>query len=208
MQTIITYRLAESKDEPSVLKLLREHFYTDEPLSKSQGYHDAADEQFAIGTIKFNTCTVAECDGHIVGFRLAYPSNKDNQVAAAYNGRPNTAFEKLMGFVCALERKSNVFARYQVDTVMQGHMLCVHSDFRGKGIARRLYEENMELAKQKGFPVYVCDCTSLFSARLCEKLGMEQTATMEFHEYCDENGKPYYSPEPPHDYARSYAKRL
>ncbi|KAL5291802.1 hypothetical protein ACFFRR_010908 [Megaselia abdita] len=208
MSSEIVYRLAEEKDEPGVLKLLRDHFYTDEPLSKNAGYHDPADEQFAVGLIKQGTSTVADVNGQIVGVRLAYPSHKKSQVSAKFNKKPTTAFERLMGFINALESKSNVFGRYQVETVMQGHMLSVHRDFRGKGIARKLYEHNMELAKEKGFPIYVCDCSSLFSSRLCEKLGMEQTATMEFHEYCDENGNAYYTPEPPHDFARSYAKKL
>lgn len=204
----ISYRLAEEKDEPGVLKLLREHFYTDEPLSKFDGYHDLADEQFAVGLIKLRTSTVAETNGEIIGVRLAYPNQKENLVCEAFNKKPTTAYDRLFGFVNALQVKSDVFNKYQVDTVMQGHMVGVNRNFRGKGIAGKLYEENMKLAKQKGFPVYVCDCTSLFSAKLCEKIGMEQIATMEFNEYCDENGNPYYNPDPPHDLARSYAKRL
>ncbi|KAL5292108.1 hypothetical protein ACFFRR_011113 [Megaselia abdita] len=208
MSSDIVYRPAEKKDEQGVLEFLREHFYTDEPLSKNDGYHDTEDEDFAIGLIIEGTSTVADLNGQIIGVRLAYPNHKDEQVSAAFNKTPTTAYERLFGFVNILETKSKVFERYQVDSSMQGHMLGVRRDLRGQGIAKRLLEENMKLAKEKGFSVYVCDCSSLFSARLCEKVGMEQTATMEFNEYCDENGNPYYNPDPPHDLARSYAKRL
>ncbi|KAL5284597.1 hypothetical protein ACFFRR_006724 [Megaselia abdita] len=208
MSSEIVYRTAEKKDEEGVLEFLREHYYTDEPLSKNDGYHDAEYEDFSVGLIKGGTSTVAVLNGQIVGVRLALPDRKDNQVSAAFNKKPTSAYERIFGLVNVLETRSNVFERYKVDLVMQRHGLGVRRNFRGQGIAKRLLEENMKLAKEKGFSVYACDCTSLYSARLCENLGMKQTATLEFTEYCDENGSPYYNPEPPHDLARSYVKRL
>lgn len=87
-------------------------------------------------------------------------------------------------------------------------MLSVHKDFRGKGIAKQLYVANIELARELGYPIYVSDCTSLFAAKLCEKLGMELTATMQFDELSDANGNAFSQPPPPHYYASSYALRL
>lgn len=54
-----------------------------------------------------------------------------------------------------------------------------------KGIAKQLYVANIELARELGYSIYVSDCTSLFAAKLCEKLGMELTATMQFYELSD-----------------------
>ncbi|KAL5291801.1 hypothetical protein ACFFRR_010907 [Megaselia abdita] len=211
----IKYRNAETKDEEAVLQLLRDHFYPDEPLNKSKGSHDKADEDFAIGTIKHGLCTIAEVfdashpDGYIVGCRLSYPSaREDVEAEEPKTSPPTTDFEKIVAFLGMLEAKSNVFQRFNVEKIAQGHMLSVHKDFRGKGIAKQLYVENIELARKLGYPIYVCDCTSLFSAKLCEKLGMELTATMQFDEFADANGNAYYQPPPPHDFARSFALRL
>lgn len=212
--SVIKYRVAEQKDEPAVLQLLRDYFYPDEPLNKSCGTHDKEDEEFAIGTIKHGLCTIAEVfdashpDGYIIGCRLAYPSTKDEAEEGIQKSPPVTNFEKIVAFLGMLEAKANIFQRFNVERIAQGHMLSVHENFRGKGIAKQLYVENIELARKLGYPIYVCDCTSLFSAKLCEKLGMELTATMQFDEFADANGNAYYQPPPPHDYARSYALRL
>lgn len=214
MTAEIKYRVAEPKDEQEVLQLLKDYFYPDEPLNKSSGCHDKEDEDFAIGTIKQGLCTIAEAfdadhpDGYIIGCRLSYPSSKDQIEEDSVKQPPITNFDKIVGFLGMLEAKADVFGRYNVEKIAQGHMLCVHKDFRGKGIAKQLYVENIELARKLGYPIYVCDCTSLFSAKLCEKLGMELTATMQFDEFADENGNAYYKPPPPHDYARSFALRL
>lgn len=210
----IKYRTADTKDEEKVLQLLREHFYPDEPLCQSCGIHDEEDEKFAIGIIKHGLCNIAEVfdashpDGYIIGCRLSYPSIKEERSAKFEDTIPTTPFQKIVAFLGMLSAKSNVFDRFNVERIAQGHMLTVHKDFRGKGIAKQLYVENIELARKLGYPMYVCDCTSLFSAKLCEKLGMELTATLQFDEFSDANGNAYYSPPPPHDYARSYALRL
>lgn len=210
----IKYRAAETKDEEKVLQLLREYFYPDEPLNQSCGNHDPEDESFAIGLIKQGLCNIAEVfdaahpDGYIIGCRLSYPNAKGEGSDKSEDIIPTTPFQKIVAFLGMLTAKSNVFERFNVERTAQGHIVCVHKDFRGKGIAKQLYVENIELARKLGYPMYVCDCTSLFSAKLCEKLGMELTATLQFDEFLDANGNAYYKPPPPHDYARSYALRL
>lgn len=206
----LTYRKVELSDSEAIRKFLRENFYPDEPLNQSTGSHLPTEEQQdgPISVIKLGTSTVAvDPEGQIAGVRLAYPK-RPADVKPPSQKIPTENYDRMMDFLALLGVRAEVFRKFNVDTSMHSMMLCVDKKYRGQGVGLKLYDENMKLARALGYPLYVCDCTSLFSAKLCEKLGMTKVLEMNYNEYCDENGNAIFHKVPPHDMARVYAKLL
>lgn len=204
----LTYRTVEEKDSLSVKTFLRENFYTDEPLSTNSDLPTEEQQQEAIDAIELGCSTIAlDQQGNIAGVRLAVPKEPAD-IKPPSKQIPTAHFDRLMNFLALLEFHADVFTKFNVDKSIYSIMLCVDKSYRGQGVGLKLYEENMKLAKSLGYPLYVCDCTSLFSAKLCEKLEMTKVLEMNYNEYCDENGNEIFHKVPPHDMARVYAKLL
>uniref|UniRef100_T1GHU7 N-acetyltransferase domain-containing protein n=1 Tax=Megaselia scalaris TaxID=36166 RepID=T1GHU7_MEGSC len=184
----IIYRVANESDKEKVGKFLYDHFWPDEPTFKAAGVLPNKEENDdVLKCIDYGTCTIAEDqNGTIAGVRLAkvrVPADIEKPAE-----KPWTQLDKILNS-CSM-------------------LICVSRDFRGKGVGLKLYSENMELGKRLGFKAYVCDCTSAFSAKLCEKLGMEVIAAIEYTECLDENGEQLFKPEAIHDKIRMYGKAL
>ncbi|KAL5291799.1 hypothetical protein ACFFRR_010905 [Megaselia abdita] len=148
-----------------------------------------------------------DAQGNIAGVRLAYPKTPSD-IKPPPKQTPTENFDRMMDFLALLGVRAEVFKKFNVDNSLHSMLLCVDKSYRGQGVGLKLYAENMKLGKQLGYPLYVCDCTSLFSAKLCEKLEMTKVFEMNYNEYCDENGNAIFHKVPPHDMARVYAKLL
>ncbi|KAL5291800.1 hypothetical protein ACFFRR_010906 [Megaselia abdita] len=204
----ITYRVAIPSDKQRIGKFLLEHFWPDEPTFKAAGVLPSDEEnEDCLRCIDYGTCTIAEDqNGIIAGVRLAKVRVPSDIEKAA--DKPWSQFDQIFEFLRIIAVNAKVFERYNVDKLLQSMLICVSRDFRGKGIGLKLYSENMELGKKLGYKVYVCDCTSAFSAKLCEKLGMECIAAWDYSEYLDEDGKQLFTPDSVHDKLRVYGKAL
>lgn len=204
----IIYRVANESDKEKVGKFLYDHFWPDEPTFKAAGVLPNKEENDdVLKCIDYGTCTIAEDqNGTIAGVRLAkvrVPADIEKPAE-----KPWTQLDKILEFLRVVALKANIFEKYNTDKLLQSMLICVSRDFRGKGVGLKLYSENMELGKRLGFKAYVCDCTSAFSAKLCEKLGMEVIAAIEYTECLDENGEQLFKPEAIHDKIRMYGKAL
>lgn len=204
----IIYRVATEADKPTIGKFLLEHFWPDEPTFKAAGVLPSVEEnEDCMKCIDYGTCTIAEDqNGTIAGVRLAkvrVPSDIEKPAE-----KPWSQLDKILEFLRVIAVNAEVFERYNVDKLLQSMLICVSRDFRGKGIGLKLYSENMELGKKLGYKAYVCDCTSSFSARLCEKLGMECVAALDYSDCLDDNGEQLFKPDSIHDKIRVYGKAL
>lgn len=65
-----------------------------------------------------------------------------------------------------------------------------------------------EIAKEQGFHYVRADCSSLFSGKLCERIGFDMIYKLNYNDYVDEEGKPIFSPSSPHTAVVSYIKKL
>lgn len=204
----ITYRVATESDKPKIEKFMFANFWPDEPTYKVAGVLPSQEESDdVLKCIDYGTCTIAEDEeGTIAGVRLAkvrVPSDIEKPV-----DKPWSQLDKVFEVLRLSALKAKVFERYKVDKLLQSTMICVNRDFRGKGVGLKLYSENMELGRKLGYKVYICDCTSVFSAKLCEKLGMELIDSWDFSEYVDEDGEQLLKTEPIHDKLRVFGKVL
>lgn len=205
--TDFIYRKIENFDFELLKVFLKENFFNDEPLSKIAGTIPTDKQLDKLVSITQYGCSTVTIDpeGNVAGVRLAYP-RKPEDIEQPSKDRKNNKIRNFLGF---LAFSSDVFKKFNVDTSMCGVLICVARKYRGHGIALKLYLENMNLAKSLGYPIYVCECTSMYSSKLCQKLEMTNVFEVCYNEYCDENGDPFFQKlPPPHDIAQVYVKVL
>ncbi|XP_030377520.1 dopamine N-acetyltransferase-like [Scaptodrosophila lebanonensis] len=212
----IKIRTMTVEDFKEVKSFLREHMYTGEPLSMSSNEDvEKCDEkntdEYNLKLIKQGTSLVAvEPSGRIVGLVLAgasYPSDlESNRVDAENMGQH--FWGRLNRFLSKVEREANVFERYGVSKAIYSHITNVDSSMRGKGLGSRLATALMDLGRAKGFPLMIAYCTSFYSARQKEALGMEVAYSFRYADYKDEEGRVIFHPPAPHNEVRVMAMRL
>ncbi|XP_046668378.1 uncharacterized protein LOC124359560 isoform X2 [Homalodisca vitripennis] len=88
-------------------------------------------------------------------------------------------------------------------------VLSVSSDWRQRGVARRLVEESMALARDAGFQTMTIFCTGEFVARIPRSLGWREHYRLAYQDYPTLSGRdvPLIA-VPPHDHAYYFAIKL
>lgn len=203
--TTITYRTATEEDINQIDELIQLHFVPDEPILRSwhlpQRKKNDKKRSGLCELVLSGLSTIAEdAEGTIVGLRVS----KSMETLDTQHDDDNELL-KLFNFIAA---KADVFNTFEVDRIVKGVLLCVHRDHREKGIATRLYVENMKLAAQLHYPLYVSDCTNKFTSLACEKLQMTKVYELFFKDYVDGDGQPIFKVAYPHDKITVFAKRL
>lgn len=204
----------QSQQRQRVLDFLRIHYYREEPLTigTEPKQQDQADEDFNISNIDHGTCLMAT-DAQsetIVGVLLAGPKGPEEAdhlfEEAAVEG--SSKWGTILKFLACVERDANVCQRFGVQKVLHAHVIGVDTKVRGKNIGGRLMSELKVLGKQLGYELLTADCTSYYSAKMCERLGWECINTVYYKDYVDENKKPVFVLDPPHECCRTFAVRL
>lgn len=207
----IIYRTATSEDTKKIREFIRLNFLPDEPIlsswQRSKEKEERSDEEKELEFSKIlqsGFSTIAEDTINentiVVGVRVSKSIKKSDPISKP----PNEVFE-LFDFIAS---KADVFNTFQVDRIVKGILLCVHRDFRGRGIATRLYTENMKLAGRLDYPLYVCDCSNKFTILACEKLQMTKVYELLYEDYVDSSGQPIFKVAHPHDKVTVFAQRL
>lgn len=107
-----------------------------------------------------------------------------------------------------LKTNFDLFKRYSdCSTAFEAHMLAVNTTYRGWGIGKALLVHTLDFAKEQGYPICVCVCTSKYSGQLCEALGFDGSYRLAYSDYFVD-GKNPITPEAPHTEVVSYVKRL
>lgn len=102
----------------------------------------------------------------------------------------------------------NIFDLYpNVETVLDGKIVSVDTNYRGLGIAGRLTEYTLQYMKDHRIPLMQVLCSSHFSARVMEKLGFSEVYRLN---YCDYkvNDEVVFAPAMPHTSARILVKEI
>ncbi|KAI4495724.1 hypothetical protein M0802_008347 [Mischocyttarus mexicanus] len=120
----------------------------------------------------------------------------------------NYKFKKILRFLHHVDKKVNADGKFRDQNILEIRIISVDTNWRGKGIAKTLIEKATEIARERGFDIMRADCSSMFSGKLCERLGFEAIFQVNYSDYLDENGKPVFSPDLPHTAAITYIKRL
>ncbi|XP_017466629.1 PREDICTED: uncharacterized protein LOC108359319 [Rhagoletis zephyria] len=215
----VQIRRIELSDHDEVLQFLRKHYYLEEPLTigSEPKEQDPEDEKFNMSQLANGTCLMAVIESgggekrkRIAGVLISGP--KDSSEAAhlfeevARLG--SNKWGRTLKLLACIERDSNVYERYNVAKALHVHIVAVDSAIRGRAIGARLIEEEKKLGRQLGYPLLTIDCTSYYSAKMSDRLGMDCVNVVKYESYLDRQGKPVFTPPSPHDCVKTFATRL
>ncbi|XP_039483696.1 arylalkylamine N-acetyltransferase-like 2 [Drosophila santomea] len=214
----ITIRIMKKEDYLSVKALLKDSFFQSEPLCQSSGekvysQHEKESDEYHLSMISQGTCLVAIDEnngGRLVGLVLAgaqYPEDLEKHRIEAEAMEQNF-WGRVSKFLSKIEREANLFERFGISKLLYSYITTVDVSMRGKGLGSRLAATLMEVGRSKGFPVMVAYCTSFYSARQKEALGMKCVHSLSYADYKDEQGRPIFTPAEPHTMARIMAIKL
>ncbi|XP_055904529.1 uncharacterized protein LOC129940270 [Eupeodes corollae] len=214
MKDIIHFRLAISTDKPAVLEFLREHYfpyetltYSIEPKKQDSG---AEEDMTNCVDVADRFCLLALYENQIVGARSLLTKGPDAEQVLLKKASeiPWSQYAKVLKILAKVERDANVFKKFNnFKLALHGNGLAVHKDFRGNGIGLKLYEKSMQIGKALGYSLFTCDCTSIYSARLCELMGMECTNVCKMEDYRLPGSDEQFIFPPAHQkYIKTYAK--
>nr|BDD85292.1 arylalkylamine N-acetyltransferase 1 [Ischnura senegalensis] len=224
------------EDHDRIMAFLRRTFFVDEPLNIALGLLDGQPkcpedgrpscmaleahcrEALSHGLSLMAVDTV-NVPGNVVGVTLnaeATPEGSEDLATEAMLC-PDPKFKRILNLMAHIDRECKVFQRFGVKRLLEMRILSVDSEWRGKGMATALIRMTLQQAKELGYPLFRVDCTSAFSAKAMERVGLKKIYTLKYEDYLEEdegdkfeNGiidtimarmkkrKPVFKPAPPH----------
>ncbi|XP_014598758.1 PREDICTED: dopamine N-acetyltransferase-like isoform X1 [Polistes canadensis] len=220
MNTAMDYhiKIITRDDEHRVLKFLRRFFFRDEPLNQAVALIPEGEDSTCYeledycrdSSLDNNLSLMAiSSTGSIIGVLLNGKMDPCEEEEPEYiNNCENLKFRKILRFLHYVDKKVNADGKFRNQNILEIRIISVDTNWRGKGIAKALIENTTEIAREHGFDIMRADCSSMFSGKLCERLGFEAIFQINYSDYLDENGKPVFSPDLPHTAAITYIKKL
>ncbi|XP_016961804.1 arylalkylamine N-acetyltransferase-like 2 [Drosophila biarmipes] len=214
----VTIRLMTEEDYGIVKPFVKDNFFGSEPMCASSGeevhlQNEKENDAYHLCMIAQDTCLVAldeKNGGRLVGVVLAgcqVPQDLEKNRIDAEAMEANF-WGRASIFISQIEREANVFERFGISRVLYSHITSADTSMRGKGLGSRLAATLMEVGRSKGFPAMVAYCTSFFSARQKEALGMQCIHSVAYADYKDAQGRAMFTPDAPHTTVRVLAIKL
>lgn len=157
---------------------------------------------------------VAVDNGRLLGVFLNKPLERPSSQRSNDNVKPLHGGDKygiVVRFLNFLDAEAPLFERFaDCERALEAGILSVDSACRGWGIGRKLLERTVAFGRDAGYPLVTCMCSSVFSGRLCERIGFEEICRYRMSEWEDvggAGGRPLQVNEPNVD-AVVYAMRL
>ena len=96
--------------------------------------------------------------GQIIGVRLNVPTNRHQMTAQRGNNSAKAI--QLYFFFEFASKAVNVCEKYGVENIFSFQVLSVHPNYRRLGIATKLVQKSIELARSRGFEVVKAEATA------------------------------------------------
>lgn len=78
------------------------------------------------------------------------------------------------GILEHMDQSADIFSNHSdIDCYVDATILSVNSEYRGHGIGSKLFNGLIDLCKTRNIPYMKVFCSSTFTSRICEKLGMK-----------------------------------
>ncbi|XP_019893725.2 arylalkylamine N-acetyltransferase 1 isoform X1 [Musca domestica] len=211
--TSYTVEYVTQDDAEAVLEMLKTFFFKDEPLNTFLNLGECKElEEYSVKCIKDGCSFKAVAkNGEIIGVflnALMHRPAADVVPEASAESCQHPKFKKILQLMDYIEGDFNVFDLYPgTNTILDGKILSVNTNYRGLGIAGRLTERTLDYMREHKIPVMHVLCSSHYSARVMEKLGFHEVYRLN---YCDYkvNNEAVLRPEPPHVAARILVKEI
>lgn len=99
---------------------------------------------------------------------------------------------------------ADIFGRYpEIDYYVSGGTMSVDPAYRSLGIGFKMFHRLIELIRKQNLPMLKVFCTSLFTAKICEKLQMEKITEIPFSDI-QLNNLPRFNVPEPHTHGFNY----
>lgn len=197
-------------DQYEVLEFLRSHYYKEDPLviGFEPFEQDQYEEEFDLGCLPYFMSFGAYSENRLVGVILS--SSKDeheaDHIKSDIGKLGDAKWATQLKLLYEVEVSANTLALFKLEQSAHVHTLSVHKEYRGKGISAQLITKSIERFQYQGFSLLTIDCTSFYSSKVCEKLGMVLINAYPYSRFCDAFGNQIIKPPKIHDAIRSYAK--
>lgn len=204
-------KVAEVSDLTVISDFLVAHFHDKEPLERS--HVNKVDKMipeydFILDCISHETTLMAFVDDELIGVLLSgkiLPDEAERNLESA----KQMASEKcadILRFISYNEWKADFCNKMSVPYCLHIHIISVHTNYQGRGIAKKLFSFCVEIGKIKSFPAFSVDCSSIFTSRIAESFGMTLYSIVTYDEYNKHIGEVKFIPSEPHTVIKSYAK--
>ncbi|KAH8245347.1 hypothetical protein KR032_009377, partial [Drosophila birchii] len=212
----IKVRQVTETEANQLMTFLLEHYYREEPLTAGTAPPEptADDKEFLLSNIPHGTCFLAEEDqgngSRIVGAVVAGPKDAGapelmRREAALHAG---SKWGRILDVLSAVETGSDVCRRFNVPSSLHVHALGVNKELRGQALGARLMEAVAQRARDQGYRLVSVDCTSVYSARLMQRLSYELVHSLRYADHLDACGQQVVTPPPPHESVQTFVLRL
>jgi GNAT superfamily N-acetyltransferase len=209
--TDITIKIAEEDDTSAISDFICKHFNDYEPI---QVFHVRKDEEMdppppdlVRECLETQTTLLAYQKDKLVGVLIAGEINsdiaeKDIEYAGDYGPKGTDVF----AFLSYIGEKADICNRLKIPRCLHVHILSVHLDHLGQGVAKKLFAACYENGRKKNFPAYSVDCTSFYTAKIAEKFGMSCLSEVTYDEYNKKIGETLFIPSEPHTSIKTFVR--
>ncbi|KAJ9595628.1 hypothetical protein L9F63_013180 [Diploptera punctata] len=205
--------IAIENDRKRIVEFLRASFYKHEPLNVVNGTTNGPDSD-AIYSLSFlsegKSLLALSKSGQIIGVCLngedtpgMIKNRKDYMSRQTCN-----SYSRILDFLNKVEHSVDVWKLTGADRALHIHLLAVDLAFGGRGIGRALMERTRDIAQSAKYPLLYVLCSSFFSAKAAEKMGMKCIYSLPYSAYTDDTGKPYITPPFPHTQVKILIQQL
>ena len=211
----VIIRKAEESDYQAILEFIYEDFLPRELLSIVSGNvsninQSARDDRFMHWLLDgVSLIAVDTEDQTLAGIAVNFVTKKEDHEGGNCNSsqipRPLSAVLK---FIEKLEEGHNIFEELNTTRGMDLRFLGVKEKYSGKGIASKLTEHTLELAKDCGLKFVQSIPTSPATLHLFEKLGFETRSELKCQEFYMDDGLPAFPHASSSDKSRYVVKIL
>ena len=210
--TEIRMEIAQLADKDRVLNFIREFYYQEEPITV---FHPTSgqtkdDEEFSMSHLASETVLMAFDKDKMVGALIAGPITQGDadEMLAEAQITETKKWADILRLLAFIEQKADVCNKFSVARALHIHVVGVHHGYRGHQIGQKLYTKCFENAKAKQYPLVSVDCTSLYSIKIAEKLGMEFVSEVSYKEYHEFMGENIFKPVEPHTVIKTFVKKI
>ena len=209
--TDLQIKIANDGDTSVISHFICEHFNDYEPI---QVFHVRKDEEMdppppdlVRECLESETTLLAYLENKLVGVLIAGEINsdiaeKDIEYAGDYGPKGTDVF----AFLSYIGEKADICNRLNIPRCLHVHILSIHLDHLGQGIAKKMFAACIENGRKKNFPAYSVDCTSYYTAKIAESFHMNCLSLVTYDEYNERLGKTLFIPSEPHTTIKTFVK--
>lgn len=203
--------LANQTDRFTILRLMEDVYYKDEPTCASIGLRSTpllqerarkflSEGISFVAKCKYDNCIVGACINCSI-----QPWDPDCLERLACSSADEKV-RSLLLFYAHVTRIADLWTCYGTNKVFEIAYIFVKPEHRRQGISTKLMQESIKLAQDCGYSVLRYDATNYRLAVVCQKLGMQLFESVPFCSYLGKNYEPIFRPPHPNDAVKIYVK--